>query len=145
MWQTLILVAPTWARQPWYLALWEMFISPREKLPKRLDLPTKNQGLIGHPDPKQLNLASKFGPWGTRIWLPGSPIGMYWYPAGSTLDLPHGDAAKWKRMVPYCIAKKLVALKHAVNDIITYLLHLQAVSKCRLHMTWFSSYCCIHA
>ena len=40
--QALILVAPTWAIQPWYSALLEMSISPHEKLPNRPQLLTGN-------------------------------------------------------------------------------------------------------
>lgn len=54
---TLILLAPTWAIQPWFSSLLNKCVVPHKKLPSRLEFLTRNQGRIRHPNSRQLNLA----------------------------------------------------------------------------------------
>ncbi|XP_078539703.1 uncharacterized protein LOC144824504 [Lissotriton helveticus] len=57
---TMILVAPTWARQPWFTTFLELSVVPHQRMRLSPHLLTQNHGEIRPPDPNQMNLA---------IWL----------------------------------------------------------------------------
>lgn len=142
--QTLILIAPTWAHQPWYTTLLKLSLHPHEKLPNYPNSHTQQgQSETSQSSTAQsCNLAPEVIDFGyLNLCIIDKCMTVLKEARRPTTAACY--AAKWKRIVHYSTTQHINP-SSPTEQVICYLLHLQksqlAYISIRLHLAAIAAY-----